>query len=627
MARPGPTLLRREWWSVIDREELLGMLNNSGIAQSLQNVHKALLVHATNSIINKTSFPEEKQSQSNYNEFLLASVGPAQASGAMEFAINAYRAQGKLTSLSFNSSITHNLKLIENEGGVEEYQSFSNVLREFLLPRYAYLDFDRVVDPRHRVDEECGYPKFITPIMYRYMYDRDDMARRVVDVLPDESWAADPCVYENEDEETLTPFEERWQELCDDYHMMQYLYRMDRLAGIGHYGVLLLGIDDAADLEKPIDEPLLLAGARRSVATRQRNLLYMRPFDEYLSFIHQFETDVMSPRYGLPKFYNLVFLDMTIDAAGASIGTRLNRRVHWSRVVHIADNLQSSLVFGIPRMQPMFNRLLDLRKIKGGSAEMFWKGAFPGIAFEIDPRFVADDPEFDRESFKKAIRDYSDGLTRYLDLVGIKANSLAPMISDNPEKYVRLQLEAIAIALNMPIRKFMGTEEGRVASSQDATDWNTRLSRRQRMFIDPYVIRAVIDRFIAIGIMPPPTSGKYYVGRDDLNTSTDEDKANLALKYTQALSQYVASGIIHMIKPLDFMTMILRIKPSDAKKINEYVMSQGGYEKLKKVDPSQGAGVNGKRENDLTKGESSGTSDSRPTKRDSADKKSEGISS
>ena len=199
---------------------------------------------------------------------------------------------------------------------------------------------------------------------------------------------------------------------------------------------------------------------QRTVGKTKPEILYLRPFDEYLCFIHVYETDVNSPRYGLPLMYNLVFLDMTIDAAGASIGSRVNRKVHWTRVIHIADNLQSGNVFGIPRMQSMFNRILDLRKIKGGIGEMFWKGAFPGISFEIDPKFVTDDPDFDKEEFKREIAAYSDGLQRYLTLVGISAKTLAPNISDHPEKYVRVNLEAIAIALDMPIRVFMGSEGG-----------------------------------------------------------------------------------------------------------------------------------------------------------------------
>ena len=612
-----------------ERSRFLALLNNSGITQNVVGLQRSILNKFAALLSLQVDDPT--RSQKEKDAFLLNSVGPAAASAAIEFAVEKCKRSGKFSAdqiSRLNGSFIRNHKLITNDDGFAgaAYPNYSSVLREFLLPRYAYLNFDNVVDPRHQIDTECGYPKFITPIMYRYMYDRDDIARRVVDVYPDESWAVDPEVYETEDEDDETEFEACWKKLCDDYNIMQYLYRIDRLAGIGHYGPLLLGVDDGEDLEKPIDEPELLAGARRSVGRKQRNLLYLRPFDEYLSFIHMYETDVMHPRYGLPKFYNLVFLDMTIDAAGASIGTRLNRRVHWSRVVHVADNLQGSLVFGIPRMQPVFNRLLDLRKIKGGSAEMFWKGAFPGLSFEIDPRFVADDPEFDAEDLKKEVEDYANGLQRYLRLIGVSAKSLAPQVAD-PSKHVDVQMQAIAANLGMPHRIFIGSEEARLASSQDKLTWNQRLKRRLKTFVEPSLIRNFVDRLIALGIQVPPKSGRYFVGWGDLNTPTDEDKANLALKYTQALSQYVSTGLIHLIQPKDYLITIVGLTPKQAKMIIEAVESKGGFVKLMAVDPSQGAGRNGVRENNITKGETSGTSGSRPTKRDTADKQVEGMTS
>jgi hypothetical protein len=611
---------------MLDRKEFLKSLNGSNLVTQFSEVKRLLLLGVVNQAHRDFGLAIEP-SQQDSDATLLNSVGPAAAGAAVDFAINACLASGKLQNVrhQLNGNYVTNSRLIMNEP-MEEYQSYSNVLRQFLLPRYAYLDFDTIVDPRHHIDEECGYPKFITPIMYRYMYDRDDVARRVVDIFPEESWATDPVVYETEDESTWTPFELAWQELCDKHNLLAMLYRMDRLAGIGHYGALLLGIDDGEDLEKPIDG-VTPWGRDPRYKDVQRSLLYMRPFDEYLSFIHQYETDVMSPRYGLPKFYNLVFLDMTIDAAGASIGTRLNRRVHWSRVVHVADNLQSSLVFGIPRMQPMFNRLLDLRKIKGSSAEMLWRGGFPGLSIELDPQFVADNPTFDKDELREQVQHYMDGLQRQLLLVGMKATTLQPNIVENPEKFVRIQEEAIATCQGVPYRIWKGSEEAKMASSQDKTTWNVRLKRRIKRFVEPFILRNFIDRLIMIGIMPPPSSGRYYVGWDDLNSPTDEDKANLALKWTQALSQYVASGVIHFISPLDYMMIVLGLTPRDAVRIDEYIRSQGGYEKLKAVDPDQGAGQNGVRENNTTKGERTGTSSSRPAKRDTADKKSEGMSS
>jgi len=605
--------------------DIITKINQGNLVKKTGEVYTALLNESIRRInYNANALPEDRNEQDRY---ILNSLGPAATDSLVEHAIVEMRRQGKLGSLILTNNMAANVRMIQNFGG-EEAPAFSNVLRQFLLPRYAYLDFDTVIDPRHHIDTECGYPKFITPIMYRYMYDRDDVARRVVDLYPDETWSEDPIVTDTDDETEMTPFKEDWQMLCEDHNVLQMLYRINRLAGIGHYGALLLGVGDGADLEKPIDEPDLLMGKKRTRSLIPRDVLFMRPFDEYLSFIHMYETDVLHPRYGLPKFYNLIFLDMTIDAAGASIGTRLNRRVHWTRVVHVpSDSLQSSLVFATPCMQPVFNRLLDLRKIKGGSAEMFWKGAFPGLSFEAMPGIIDANPEYDKDEFKEMLERYSGGLQRYLDTVGLTVKSLAPQVAD-PEKHVRVQLEAIAMAKNCPFNVFMGSEQGRVAGSESKTTWNQRLGKTIKRHTIPYVLRNCIDRFLAIGWMRPPKNDKYYVGWPDFHTVTDEDRANLALKWTQALAQYVAGGLIHFIAPLDYMTQILGIKPKQAILIDAYMQETGGYKTLRDVDPSEQAvaGTNGVRKNTMSKGAKEGTTSERPKPRDTSDKKIEGSS-
>jgi hypothetical protein len=206
---------------------------------------------------------------------------------------------------------------------------------------------------------------------------------------------------------------------------------------------------------------------------------------------------------------------------------------------------------------------------------------------------------------------------------GVSAKTLASAISENPESYVKIQMEAVASSLEMPLRVFLGSEEGKLASSQDSLTWNKRLGRRCRRFVAPNIIRNILDRLIAIGIMPPPSNEKkkYFVEWPDRNSTTDEDKANLSLKWTQALSQYVATGMIHLIKPMDYLTMILGLKPSQAKRIIATVEKDGGWAKLEAVSPDQGAGVNGKREN-IADGEKN-----KPKPRNTADKQAEGKTS
>ena len=285
---------------------------------------------------------------------------------------------------------------------------------------------NKLLDARRDIDDECGYPKIITANQYRLLYDREGIAERVVNVYPFESWALNPEINET-DEATTTAFEQAWQDLCDRLRCFSYLQRVDELSGIGHYGLLLLGLDDGAPLDEPV-EGMDDKGDKAGQASHR--LLYLRAFDESLVDVAAYETDPLNPRFGEPTFYNVTFYDPNTQESGAvATQDQTTKRVHWSRVVHVADNRKSSEVFGVPRMRPVYNRLYDLRKLLGGSAEMFWKGAFPGYSFEVNPDMG--DVEIDSTALRDEFDSYSNGLQRYLALSGVQAKSLAPPLPGN----------------------------------------------------------------------------------------------------------------------------------------------------------------------------------------------------
>lgn len=420
----------------------------------------------------------------------------------------------------------------------------------------------KLLDPRRDIDDECGYPKVVDIQSYRLLYDREGIAERVVNVYPQESWAMDPDINESEDAEE-TEFERAWKAVNDEHNCIHYLQRIDELSGIGHYGVLLLGLDDGEELQEPADG---LDEQGNVTGDPGHQLLYLRAFDESLVNVAAYETDLTNPRFGTPTFYDITFYDPnTQESGGVAAGQdTTTRRVHWSRVIHVADNRKSSEVFGVPRMRPVYNRLYDLRKLLGGSAEMFWKGAFPGYSFEVNPDL--DDVTIDKDAMRIEFDNYANGLQRYLALTGVQAKSLGVQVAD-PSEHVEAQLRAIAITLGVPLRVFMGSEQAQLASGQDARAWNKRLERRQTKYVDPMIIRPFIDRLIAFGILPEPV--EYFIEWPDLNSPTDQDKAEVAAKKTEAFAKYVAGGVDTLIPPLEFLTIVCGMKEDEAEAIME----------------------------------------------------------
>jgi len=437
---------------------------------------------------------------------------------------------------------------------------------------------NRLLDARRDIDAECGYTRVsdLTLEHYQTMYDAEGIAQRVVEVLPEETWKVQPSIYEDEDPDSSTSFEESWTEFCrgllgeESWYgdeagnpVWEYLGRVDKLSGIGYYGVLLLGLDDG----KPLNEP---------VEGNAHKVTFLRCFSNHLASIAAFETDPSLPRYGKPTSYNLKFSDPSKVSDVVAFEPSETVNVHWTRVLHVADTLESSEVFAVPRMRPVFNRLQDLQKLYAGSAEMYWLGALPGLAFETHPQLGADWSDDSLEGVREAVMAYKDGLQRHLAVAGTQVKTLAPQVVD-PSAQIDKILEAICIKLGIPKRVFMGSERGELSSGQDKDTWNERLVGRQKNYVTPRIIVPFIDRLIMLGVLQEPKE-EYHIEWPDLDELRPKDQVEIAARKTEAIVKYVGGNGDNLIEPEMFLTKILGIEEDEAKEIidatAEYVEEQ-----------------------------------------------------
>lgn len=421
------------------------------------------------------------------------------------------------------------------------------------------------VDVLYNIDEQAGYPTDLTPSIYRDMYDRNDVAQRVVNIYPDECWALDPGIYETDDEDE-SPWEKAWRELNKRRNIIHYMHRVDRISGIGHYGGLLIGINDGRKLSQPVagmppDVEDLLPGFK---APAKRDITFMRPFDETCLEILRYEENEASPRFGRPTMYRVKVLDYRNDKGVNYKAITREFDVHWHRMYHVADNRESSEVFGTPRQRCVFNRLCDLRKTLGGAGEMFWKGGFPGYAFEMPAELAAMGGVIDETKLKEQLKAYWSGLERYLALKGLTAKSLAPQVA-SPKDHVYVILQAISVAIGVPMRVFIGSEEAKLSSTQDAITWNKRLQRRQDKYITPMLVKPLLDRLVLLGVLPTPND--IIVSWPDLNTSTDTERADVAEKMTKAMSLYIQFGGSQLMDPVDFFVYVVGLTLKQAQAI------------------------------------------------------------
>jgi len=223
--------------------------------------------------------------------------------------------------------------------------------------------FSRTYKGKRDLNEALGYPdtKDLTFDYYYNKYDRNELAAAVIDRPVNKTWDGDLMIIEENKKKEESKLSKEWELLNEQLKVKKNLVRLDKLSGIGEFGVLLFGFSDVKDTED----------FKTPVGGIKLKLNYIKPLSQSEVTINEWETDTSNERYGLPKVYTL-----TVGAAGVT--TTKNIEVHHSRVLHITAGSLTSDVYGRPRLKPIINRLLDYEKVLGGDAEMFWRGARPG---------------------------------------------------------------------------------------------------------------------------------------------------------------------------------------------------------------------------------------------------------
>jgi uncharacterized protein len=398
-------------------------------------------------------------------------------------------------------------------------------------------DLERMVgggSPVRDIDESCRYLRDPQIADYQKAFDTNGVAARVVEILPDECWRLDPTPIEVGSDTAETPWEKQVRQLVVDQNIWNLCHRADVQSRIGQFGVILLGFNDGGDLSTPV--PFVGEGKRKQ--TTKRQLMWTQVYSQTHATISKWEKSPTSPRYGLPLEYKLTAYDPETN----SIGTEMT--VHWTRCIHLLDLQQSSAVYGNSALRRVYNWVhTDLRKLAGGAIEMFWQGAFPGLFISIDPKAELT-PEAEAE-IKAQLAKYSETLQRTLTIQGAEIHELRPQTS-NPSAQFELLMQLCAISIGCPLRVFMGTEEGKLASGQDAVAWSGRVHRRREKHCGPKIVKPLIDRLIDVGVLDRV---EYSLDWPTPNNVSDAEVAETMERICAAIANYIRSGADQIIPP------------------------------------------------------------------------------
>ena len=382
-------------------------------------------------------------------------------------------------------------------------------------------------DGDRKLYQALGYPINIRYSDYLAKYDRQDMAAAIINRPISASWRGEVNILEADDDKE-TALEKAWKDLEDELQLKSKFVRLDKLAGIGNYGVLVLGLSDVKS-RKDYEQPVI---------GKKLKLVYVKPFGQESARISTYEDKTDSPRYGMPVLY-----DVTIsDAAGVQVS---EIKVHHTRIIHVVDGLLESEVEGTPRLQTVYNRLMDLEKLVGGDAEMFWRGARPGYVGSLD-KDVQMTPTVQADLQDQA-DEYEHNLRRIFVNQGIDFKALAQQIAD-PSGHVDIQMQMISAVTGIPKRILTGSERGELSSAQDRDEWMSYVQTRRDEYVEPHIIRPFVDRCIEYGILPKPVDD-YSVEWEDLFSMSEKERVDIGKIRAESLSKYVSSPVSEAVMP------------------------------------------------------------------------------
>lgn len=401
----------------------------------------------------------------------------------------------------------------------------------------------------------AGYPVVVEAGKYDGMYRRNDIAKRIINAFPDSTWRGSPQVIENE-EDVETEFEIAFKLMVKERKLWYYLKKADRFAGIGNYSLILLGFDDG----KKLHEEVALGSADK--------LLFMQVYKQTSCSIKIFEDDSQSERFGQPKMYEIEIKNF--NTFSESSDTNQTKLVHWSRIIHVAEDTQENDWEGTPRLEIVLNRLYDLEKIMAGGAENFWRSGFPGLNLNMSElaKELTDSQKTDLDT---EIKQYMHGLSRVLRTRGIEASELAQTVN-NPEAHVDSELKLISGATGIPIRILVGSERGELASTQDRENWKERIDERRETFAEPFALRPFIDRNIDAGTLP--AVDEYSIKWPEMDQLSRHDEAAIAATITAALASYVSNGADQVIPLFHFLTMILGFDQKETEELVKQIEAE-----------------------------------------------------
>jgi hypothetical protein len=347
-------------------------------------------------------------------------------------------------------------------------------------------------------------------------YRRQDIASRIIDAMANALWSNPPEITSDD-----AGWNKAWNDLVINHGLWNAVSRADKLAGMGDYSLLLIGLSSSGKLDTP---------AR---TTKERKVLYLQPYGYDSIKIKTLVDNPNDSRYMKPQLYTITpqiqneirttLLSKMSSLAGFDTDA--------SRVLHVAENYLTDEIFGNPRIERVWNLLDDLLKVAGGTAETFWLTANRGIQIDVDKEMELS-PD-DEKDLTDEVEEYIHNIRRFIRTRGVKVNPLGSEVP-SPQQVFNMIISLISGATGIPKRILLGSEAGQLASDQDRANWAERVEERRADFGEPVIIWPLIRMLTSAGVLPDKTNVQITIKWPDAFRMSPLEKAQTSAQQARS---------------------------------------------------------------------------------------------
>jgi hypothetical protein len=202
--------------------------------------------------------------------------------------------------------------------------------------------------------------------------------------------------------------------------------------------------------------------------------------------------------------------------------------------------------WGDSKLEPCYNALLDVEKIRGAGGEGYWKNtkaqpvlqASPDVDFgQLATMLGVNTVDEIPDALDEVITRWVKGFDQSLMLQGMEAKTIGIDIQE-PKSFFDVCMQEIAASWPMPQKILVGMQTGERASTEDAREWaQINMSRRENLVI-PNVME-LIRRLVGWGCL---IDRDWVLDWDDLTAPTLDEKLAVGERMARINGLVAANG-------------------------------------------------------------------------------------